>query len=49
MTALKATGLSKRFGANRALESVDLEFVGGEIVALMGANGAGKSTLVKIL
>jgi simple sugar transport system ATP-binding protein len=49
MTALAATGLSKRFGANRALDGVDLELFGGEVVVLMGANGAGKSTLVKIL
>lgn len=49
MTALAATGLSKSFGANRALDSVDLELSGGEVVVLMGANGAGKSTLVKIL
>jgi simple sugar transport system ATP-binding protein len=49
MAALVASGLSKRFGANTALDGVDLELVGGEVVGLMGANGAGKSTLVKIL
>ena len=49
MRALVASGLSKGFGANRALEGVDLELFGGEVVVLMGANGAGKSTLVKIL
>jgi ribose transport system ATP-binding protein len=42
-------GVSKWFGATRALERVDL-FVGpGEILALVGENGAGKSTLMKVL
>ena len=42
-------GISKNFGAIRALTSVDLEVYPGEVVALVGDNGAGKSTLVKIL
>jgi ABC-type sugar transport system ATPase subunit len=46
---LVASGLSKGFGANQALEGVDLELFGSEVVVLMRANGAGKSTLVKIL
>ncbi|NNJ16131.1 sugar ABC transporter ATP-binding protein [Pseudomonas putida CSV86] len=41
--------LSKDFGAQRALDRVDLQLFPGEVVALLGANGAGKSTLVKIL
>ncbi len=43
------TGISKRFGAVRALNGVNLEVYPGEVVALVGDNGAGKSTLVKIL
>lgn len=43
------TGISKNFGAIRALTGVDLEVYPGEVVALVGDNGAGKSTLVKIL
>jgi D-xylose transport system ATP-binding protein len=43
------TGISKNFGAIRALTAVDLEVYPGEVVALVGDNGAGKSTLVKIL
>jgi ribose transport system ATP-binding protein len=46
---LRATGLSKRYGAVQALLDVDFELRAGEIVALLGENGAGKSTLVKVL
>lgn len=49
MPILDAVGVSKFFGAVRALENASLRVGRGEIVALMGANGAGKSTLVKIL
>ena len=46
---LAIRGLTKHYGATRALDDVDLVCGRGEIVSLMGANGAGKSTLVKIL
>jgi ABC-type sugar transport system ATPase subunit len=41
--------ITKYFGGVRALNTVCLDFMPGEIVALVGDNGAGKSTLVKIL
>ena len=46
---LKMTGISKTFGAVRALEDVSLIVHPGETHSLMGENGAGKSTLMKIL
>jgi ribose transport system ATP-binding protein len=42
-------GVSKHFGATRALDSVDLDVFAGSVLALLGQNGAGKSTLIKIL
>ena len=42
-------GISKRFAATQALDSVSLGLLPGEVHALVGENGAGKSTLVKIL
>ena len=41
--------IAKRFPGVVALDEVDFEVAGGEIVALVGENGAGKSTLMKIL
>jgi ABC-type sugar transport system ATPase subunit len=46
---LRATGISKRFGAVVALEDVSMDVYPGEIAGLVGDNGAGKSTLIKIL
>ncbi len=46
---LSLRDISKSFGGVEVLHRVNLNAVGGEVLALLGENGAGKSTLVKIL
>lgn len=46
---LELQGITKRFGAVRALNGVDFRVMPGEVVGLVGDNGAGKSTLVKVI
>jgi ABC-2 type transport system ATP-binding protein len=49
MTLLSASGVRRRFGSFTAVDGVDLEVDGGEVVGLLGANGAGKTTLIRML
>lgn len=48
-TAISVRGLSKSFGAVRALDGVDLEAAAGTVLGVLGPNGAGKTTAVRIL
>jgi ABC-2 type transport system ATP-binding protein len=47
--AVSTTRLSKRYGHELALESVDLRIPEGSVYALLGTNGSGKSTALKVL
>jgi simple sugar transport system ATP-binding protein len=49
LALLEVKGVTKEFGAIRALSDVSFSIEPGEVVGLMGDNGAGKSTLVKIM
>lgn len=44
-----AEGLSKSFGAIRALRGLDLTVREGSVCGVLGPNGAGKTTLIRIL
>jgi len=46
---VQVSELTRRFGANTALDSVCLSMPRGAVYGLVGANGAGKTTLIKHL
>jgi len=47
--AIETSGLVKIFGANRAVDGVDLTVPAGTVYGLLGPNGAGKTTVVRML
>jgi ABC-2 type transport system ATP-binding protein len=46
---IETRAVSKAFGANLALDRVDVHVEAGTVLGLLGPNGSGKTTLVKIL
>ncbi len=48
-TAVWSEGLTKRYGATLAVDSVDLEVAQGTVLGFLGPNGAGKTTVIRML
>ena len=46
---LRIAGVSKQFGAFKALDNIDLNVRKGEFVCLLGPSGCGKTTLLRII
>ena len=49
LPAIRAEGLSKRYGAVAALSDLDLDVTPGEVLGYLGPNGAGKTTTIRLL
>jgi ABC-2 type transport system ATP-binding protein len=49
VSAIRATGLSKRYGDTLALDGLDLTVQQAEIYGYLGPNGAGKTTTIRLL
>jgi ABC-2 type transport system ATP-binding protein len=48
-TAVRAIGLTKRFGQRAAIQDLTFDVAPGEIFGFLGPNGAGKTTTVRVL
>ncbi|GGK02697.1 tetronasin ABC transporter ATP-binding protein [Pilimelia anulata] len=48
-TAIEVAGLTKAYGAVRALDGLDLRVAAGEVHGFLGPNGAGKTTTIRVL
>lgn len=47
--AIEIMGLTKGFGAKRAVEALDLSIERGQLVGFIGPNGAGKTTTIRMV
>ena len=48
-TVVRTVKLTKAFGTNVAVDSLDLEIRTGEILGFLGPNGAGKTTAISMI
>ena len=48
-SAIRATGLGRRFGTVQAVDGLSFEVRAGETFGLLGHNGAGKTTTIRLL
>ena len=48
-TVIKISGLTKESSGVKAVDSLNLEIMEGELFALLGVNGAGKTTTIRML
>ncbi|MDO5117434.1 MAG: ABC transporter ATP-binding protein [Eggerthellaceae bacterium] len=49
LSAISVRGVSKVFGARRALDDISFDVPEGAFVSIFGPNGAGKTTLLRVL
>jgi len=49
MLAVDAVGLTKTFGAIRAVDDLSVQVAAGEVYGVLGPNGAGKTTFLRML
>jgi ABC-2 type transport system ATP-binding protein len=47
--AIRARGLTRRFGAFTAVDAITFDVRNGEVFGFLGANGAGKTTAIRML
>jgi ABC-2 type transport system ATP-binding protein len=47
--AVDATGVTKNFGAVRAVDDISIQVAAGEVYGVLGPNGAGKTTFLRML
>ena len=49
VTAIEAVGLTKVYGATRAVSELELQVGAGQVFGFLGPNGAGKTTTIRML